>query len=64
MAPSNAMLKVPVGVAVLELEADATLMVIASFVPEAGVVVTAESAVVLVIEVEPTVKVSVPVEDA
>jgi hypothetical protein len=53
--PSTAMDSVPVGVVVLELEADATLIVMASFAPEAGVVVAAESVVVEATGVEPDV---------
>ena len=40
------MVKVPVGVVVTELDADATVMVMVSFSPEAGVVVAAERVVV------------------
>ena len=54
-APSTAMVKVPVGVAVFELEAEATLMVMASFAPDAGVVVAADSVVVEATGVEPDV---------
>lgn len=39
------MVSVPVGVVVFEDEAEATVMVIASFPPAAGVVVAAESVV-------------------
>jgi hypothetical protein len=64
VVPSTAMDRVPVGVVVLELEADATLMLIASVAPEAGVVVAAESAVVVASAVVPTVNVRLPVEVA
>ena len=64
VARSTAMVKVPVGVAVLELEADVTLMVIASFVPEPGVVVAAVSAVLEATSAGLTVKITVPLEDA
>ena len=64
VVPSTAMATVPVGTVVLELEAEATLTVMASFAPEEGVVVAAESAVVEAIAVVPTVKVRVPVEVA
>ncbi len=39
------MVRVPVGVAVLELDPEATVIVIASFAPAAGVAVAAESVV-------------------
>jgi hypothetical protein len=55
VVPSTAIPKVPVGVAVLELEAEATLMVMASFAPGAGVLVAAESVVVEATSVAPDV---------
>jgi hypothetical protein len=64
VAPSTAMDKLPVGVAVVELEADATLIVMTSLAPEAGVVVAADSAVVVATGAEATVSVTLPLEDA
>jgi hypothetical protein len=43
--PSTTMVSVPVGVTVLEADAEATVMVIRSFAPGAGEVVAAESVV-------------------
>jgi hypothetical protein len=48
VAPSTATVSVPVGVTVLALEADATIIVITSLAPEAGVNVAADKLVVLV----------------
>ena len=45
VAPSTMMVNVPVGVAVLELDPDATVMVMRSLAPGAGVIVAAESVV-------------------
>ena len=45
-APSTVIVRLPVGVAVLEPDPDATVMVTTSLVPTAGVVVAAESTVV------------------
>jgi hypothetical protein len=45
------MLTVPVGIAVLELEAEATVMVMGSPTPAAGVVVCGESVVVEAVNV-------------
>jgi hypothetical protein len=47
VTPSTMTVKVPVGVAVLEPEAEATVMVMTSFAPGVGVLVTAESVVVV-----------------
>ncbi len=55
LVPSTTMVKVPVGVAVFELEADATLMVMSSLALEAGVVVAAESVVVVATSEDPEV---------
>ena len=44
--PSTAMVRVPVGVVVTELDADATVIVIVSCSPSEGVVVAAERVVV------------------
>ena len=46
IVPSTVIVTLPVGVAMLELDPDATVMVTTSLVPTAGVVVAAESAVV------------------
>ena len=43
--PSTAIVNVPVGVTVLEVDPEATAIVIASFAPEAGVVVAADTVV-------------------
>lgn len=43
--PSTTMVSVPVGVVVVDADADVTLIVIESFAPLAGVVVAAESVV-------------------
>ena len=64
VAPSTVIVRLPVGVAVLELEADATLIVTTSLAPEAGVVVAAESTVVVATGAGPTVTMRVPVEGA
>ena len=45
--PSTVMVKVPVGVVVTELDSGATVMVMTSLAPEDGVVVAAESVVVV-----------------
>jgi hypothetical protein len=45
VAPSTTMVKVPVGTTVLELEPEATVIVIRSLAPGAGVIVAAESVV-------------------
>src|SRR2546430_3790868 len=45
VAPSTAMVSVPVGVVVLEVDAEATVMLMASLAPTAGVLVAAESVV-------------------
>lgn len=45
VVPSTTMVKVPVGVAMLELEPEATVMVMRSLAPGAGVIVAAESVV-------------------
>jgi len=45
VVPSTIMVKVPVGVVVLELESEATLIVMVSLVPGAGVVVAVERVV-------------------
>ena len=47
VVPSTATLSVPVGVAALALEPDATIMVITSLAPAAGVNVAADKVVVL-----------------
>lgn len=47
VAPSTTTVRVPVGVEVMELDFGATVMVIVSFAPEAGVPVAAESEVVV-----------------
>jgi hypothetical protein len=47
VVPSTATVSVPVGVTVLALEADATVMVIKSLIPEPGVNVAADKVVVL-----------------
>ena len=64
VVPSTAIVKVPVGLVVLELEAEATFIVMASVPPEAGVLVAADSVVVVATGVEPTVNVRAPVEGA
>jgi hypothetical protein len=64
VVPSIVIVRVPVGMVVLELEADVTLMVMTSLAPEAGVVVAADSAVVVATGAGPTITVSVPVEAA
>jgi hypothetical protein len=51
VAPSTATVSVPVGITVLALEADATIIVITSLVPAAGVNVAADKLVVLVADV-------------
>lgn len=55
VVPSTTMVKVPVGVAVLDLEADATLMVMTSLAPDPGVVVAADGVVVVATSEEPDV---------
>ena len=45
IVPSTLIVTVPVGVAVLELDPEVTVMVIASFAPAFGVVAAAESVV-------------------
>src|SRR2546430_16928441 len=45
VAPSTAMVSVPVGVVVLEVDAEATVMLMASLAPTAGVLVAAERVV-------------------
>src|SRR5437588_13064798 len=45
VVPSTAMVSVPVGVVVLEVDAEATVMLMASLAPTAGVLVAAESVV-------------------
>ena len=52
VAPSTVTVKVPEGLAVLELEADATAIVTMSLAPEAGVKVAAESVVVVATDEE------------
>ena len=46
MVPSTSIVKVPVGVVVLELEPEATVMVIVSSAPAAGELVVADKVVV------------------
>ena len=59
------MVSVPVGVVVLELDAEATVMLMASLAPGAGVLVAAESVVFEATgEGAVTVTVSEPVEEA
>jgi superfamily II helicase len=59
------MVSVPVGVVVLEADAEATVMVITSFAPGAGVVLAAESVVFDTTGVGAvTVTVSEPLEEA
>ena len=64
LAPSTAIVKVPMGVVVLELEAEATLMVMVSLAPGAGVVVAADSVVDVASGAGLTVNVREPVEAA
>ena len=45
VVPSTAIVSVPVGVVVLEVDAEATVMLMASLAPTAGVLVAAESVV-------------------
>ena len=45
VVPSTAMVSVPVGIVVLEADAEATVMLMASLAPGAGVPVAAESVV-------------------
>ncbi len=47
VVPSTATVKVPVGVAVIELDSEATVMVTRSLAPEAGVPLAADSDVVV-----------------
>jgi hypothetical protein len=63
-APSTAIVKVPVGVAVAELDPDATVIVIASFVPTVGVVVAVESVVFDATGAAVTVTVTDPLDAA
>ena len=49
MTPSTAMVTVPVGVVVTKLQAEATVMVIASLAPGATLLVAAETVVVEVV---------------
>ncbi len=51
VVPSTATVSVPVGVTVLALEADATIIVITSLAPDAGVNVAADKVVVLATDV-------------
>lgn len=60
--PSTAIVTVPVGVAVLEVDPEATVIVIGSFVPGTGVVVAAATVVFEATAV--TVTVTDPVEAA
>ena len=47
VVPSTTMVRVPVGVPVMELDAGATMMVMTSFAPEDGELLAAESVVVV-----------------
>jgi hypothetical protein len=65
VAPSTAIVNVPVGVVVLEADPEATVTVIASLAPDAGVVVAAESIVFDATGcADATVTVTEPLEDA
>lgn len=52
VTPSTTIVSVPVGIAVLELDADATVIVMTSFAPGAGVVVAVISVVLEAANVE------------
>ena len=60
IVPSTVIVTLPVGVAMLELDPEATVMVIASFAPAFGVVAAAESVVLEATAV--TLTVTEPVE--
>jgi hypothetical protein len=63
VVPSTAIVTVPVGVVVLKVDAEVTVMLMASLAPGAGVLVAAESVVVEATGAG-TVTVSEPVEAA
>jgi hypothetical protein len=65
VVPSTAIVNVPVGVAVLEADPEATVIVIASLAPDAGVVVAAETVVFEATgTAAATVTMTEPLEDA